>query len=112
MHGVVVAPGVEDDDGEPRLPSRLEVASGDAPEVMRDAGAKQRALADACLAVEHGQARRHQVRLDELALALPTEEEGHVAVRVLERGQPLVGRERTECHACTSAASRLPSRAM
>ena len=63
---------------------------------MRHACSQDRALPDSRLAVEDGQPGRHQVGLDELPLALPAEEEEHIEVGVLERRQPLVGREDVE----------------
>ena len=62
--------------------------------MVRDARSQHRALADTGLAVEDRQAGRHQVRLDQLALSLAAEEEADVQLGVLERRQPLVGRER------------------
>ena len=86
----VVAPRVEDDDREPRLAALVEVRRRDAAQVVGDARPQDRALADAGLAVEDRQPGRHQVRLDQLALALAPEEEADVELGVLERRQPLV----------------------
>ena len=60
------------------------------PQVARDAGAQHRALADPRRAVEDGQARRHDVRDDDIAVLLASEEELLVELRVFEGREPLV----------------------
>ena len=106
----VAAPLVEDDDCEARLTTLGEVRLGEAAKVMRHAGPENGALPDPGLAVEDGEPGRHQVRLDQLALPLPTEEEEHVELRVLERRQPLVRRGGRAAHTSASTSIRPLSR--
>ena len=79
----------------------------DAAQLARDARAQDRALADAALAVEHGQARGEQVRDEDVALPATAEEEERVDLGVVERAQALVrpGRCRDCAHAEASAGS-------
>ena len=79
--GPVVRPRVEERDPA----SGLRIARAGA---LRDAGAQERALADAARAVEHV-SRERQVR-DHVALALAAEEEQRVELGVLERREALV----------------------
>ncbi len=79
---VVGAPGVEHHRDAGR---RLERAQR-----VGHAGAQQRALADAALAVQHGQRVGQQVRDQHLALALAAEERARVLVGRLERCEAAV----------------------
>src|SRR5262249_39277405 len=75
----------------------------------RDGGPKDRAPADAAGPVQDGEARREEVGDDHFGLALATEEEKRVELRVLERRKTLVrrdeGGDRLRAHVVTSVAS-------
>ena len=68
--------------------------------------AQERALADATRPVEHRQPGRHQVRRDELRLALAAEEEERIVLGVAEVGEPLE-RRRRQVHAAPSSERRV-----
>ena len=61
------------------------------PERVRDRGAKERGLSHAARAVQDCQARGHQVRHDDVALALAPAEEERVELGVLKGRQALEG---------------------
>ena len=91
----------------PRVVHDDERRRRDLAQLADDACAEDRRLADAGLAVEHGQPRREQVRDDHRALALPSEEEERVEVGVVENAEPLVRARRNDeldVHADASAA--------
>ena len=95
----VVAPAVDDHD----LCGALFGAGrrrNERAQTPRHAGAQQRALADAARAVEHGQPRGHQVRRDDLGLALAAEEEAPVVLGVAEARKPLERRRRQARASC------------
>ena len=94
-----IVPPVGEHDDRHRLRERAQVAG--------HPSAQHGALSDPALAVEHRQARREQVGDDDLALALSTEEQARVRVRILERGEALeraVGARRA--HRATSVRLR------
>ena len=87
----IPAPVVEDDDGRARL-AVVWIAGGVLlAQPVHDARAQQRALADAAVSVEHRQARRAEVRDDEIALGRAAEEAGRLVV-VAVGGQAGIGR--------------------
>ena len=65
---------------------------GELAQRARDGCPKQRRLPDAARPVENSQARRDEVRDDDLPFTLAPEEKERVEIRVVERVQPLVGR--------------------
>ena len=79
-----------------------------APETMSNARAENGTLADAARPVEHGDASRHQICRDDLALALATEKEEGVEIRIFERRETLVRGRRSrddDAHATTAVVS-------
>ena len=75
----------------------LTAATGLGTEVMSDPGAKNRALADPGLPVQHGEPGGDEVRDDQLPVSIAAEEEWNVGIGVVERPQALVRRELSMC---------------
>ena len=87
----VIAPGVDDDDGELRVAVVGQVLGGQVTQVMDDSGAQHGAFAHAAGAIEQRQACGNQVGLDHVALTLAAKEE--VGVILAVGNQAFVGRE-------------------
>src|SRR6266487_6994494 len=86
----IVPPRAEEGDDELRGAALDEVLACEIAQVPHDAGAKERALADAARPVDERQPGGDQVLGDDVALLLAAEEEERVLLRV--RDEALVGR--------------------
>ena len=79
------------------------------PQPARDAGAEERALADAARPVEDGEPVREHVRRHGRDLALAAEEEERVELGVLERREALVRALRDAAHDRAFSSARSSS---